>query len=399
MPKISDRELGARLQLARREADKTQDEAAEFLGIARTTLVAIEKGERKVRPEELLRFASYYGQKVSNLVRTRAPAAPLALQLRATLDAIEQPGGVLDKAAWEFQHLSEDYVELERICSSPLARKYPPERTFAGIPAERAAEDIAVSERQRLGFGDGPIHNLREMFEQDVGLRIFFQHLPANVAAMFSYDEVLGACVVVNANHSAPRRRLSMAHEYAHFLTSRHQASVDFQGQYNRLPVHERFAVSFAPAFLMPAAGISRRFHEIKAANEGNFTYADLLSLAHYFGVSLEALTRRLEQLRLISRGTWESVKESGFRPLEARALLNLTEAPSSSDLLPTRYLVLAFQAYQKALITEGQFAHFLRVDRTEARRIVEEVFIDQNDEKLARIATNDIDRPATRVS
>jgi hypothetical protein len=39
---------------------------------------------------------------------------------------------------------------------------------------------------------------------------------------------------------------------------------------------------------------------------------------------------------------------------------------------LPIRYQYLAVDAFDRALITEGQFARFLRVDRLEARQIAE---------------------------
>jgi hypothetical protein len=38
------------------------------------------------------------------------------------------------------------------------------------------------------------------------------------------------------------------------------------------------------------------------------------------------------------------------------------------------RYPYLAIEALDRQLITEGQFAQFLRVDRLEARRIAEEL-------------------------
>ena len=38
--------------------------------------------------------------------------------------------------------------------------------------------------------------------------------------------------------------------------------------------------------------------------------------------------------------------------------------------MLPLRYQLLAAEAFQKAQITEGQFAHFLRLDRLSARQV-----------------------------
>ena len=46
--------LLARLRRAREDQGLSQGSVAEELGVARTTIVAIEQGERQLRPEELL---------------------------------------------------------------------------------------------------------------------------------------------------------------------------------------------------------------------------------------------------------------------------------------------------------------------------------------------------------
>lgn len=52
--------VGDRLRVARSASGLTQEQAAERLGLARTTLVAIERGDRQPRPEELVAFAKLY---------------------------------------------------------------------------------------------------------------------------------------------------------------------------------------------------------------------------------------------------------------------------------------------------------------------------------------------------
>lgn len=54
-------EAGDRLRSARGNADLAQQEAAEEISIASTTLVAIEKGLRRIRIDELCRLANYMG--------------------------------------------------------------------------------------------------------------------------------------------------------------------------------------------------------------------------------------------------------------------------------------------------------------------------------------------------
>ena len=48
---IDPRELGRKLRLARERRGMKQEEAAKVIAVARTTIVAIEKGERRIRPQ------------------------------------------------------------------------------------------------------------------------------------------------------------------------------------------------------------------------------------------------------------------------------------------------------------------------------------------------------------
>jgi Zn-dependent peptidase ImmA (M78 family)/transcriptional regulator with XRE-family HTH domain len=371
---LDTRELGKRLQESRKARGLTQQDAAIHLGITRTTITAIEKGERRIQPLELTQLASYYGRSVGEFLRHGEPVEAFAVQLRATLPRGAAVETEIAAPSWEFQRLCEDYLELERLCGAPLPRRYPPQYRIERVGPEAAADDVASAERNRLGLGDGPILHLRELLENDVGLRIFYMSLPSRIAAMFAYTESLGGCIAVNRNHPEERRRMSLSHDYAHFLTRRYLPEISYVGRYHRQPEQERFADAFALSFLMPASGLTRRFHELRRSRDGRVTPADLCTLAHLYYVSVEALALRLEDLRLVPLGTWERLKQAGFRVREAQALRQLPALPSSDQTLPLRYLYLAAEAYERGDLSEGQLARVLGVDRLEARRLIDEL-------------------------
>ena len=62
--------VGARLRVARETAGLTQADAASSIDVARTTLVAIEKGQRRIRTDELQRLARRYQTSVNALFAT-----------------------------------------------------------------------------------------------------------------------------------------------------------------------------------------------------------------------------------------------------------------------------------------------------------------------------------------
>ncbi len=371
---IDPRGLGQRLQEARKARGLTQQDAADSLSVARTTVTALEKGERRIRPDELIQLATLYGRNVSDLVGPRELTAEFSVQFRTAVAGVgsQQAKTELEQGLQEFQRLCEDYLYLERLNALPVTRAYPPQYPFEGLAPEEVAEDMASSERNRLGLGDGPVLNLRETLENDVGLRIFYVSLPSRVAGIFAYTDELGGCVAANALHPEERRRWSLAHEYGHFLTNRFHPEISILGAYEREPASERSADAFARSFLMPATGLRRRFNEMSRLSGGNITAAEVCRVAHFYFVSVQAMMLRLEELRLLPSGTWERLRDRGFKVREAQEQLGLTPHPHADQALPIRYQFLAVRAYQEADLTEGELVRLLRVDRVQARRVVQ---------------------------
>jgi transcriptional regulator with XRE-family HTH domain len=76
-------QLGERIRLARVRADLTQQEAADKLKLARTTLVALEKGQRRLRADELKSMSMIYGISTNALLRPTAVLTNLVPRFRA----------------------------------------------------------------------------------------------------------------------------------------------------------------------------------------------------------------------------------------------------------------------------------------------------------------------------
>lgn len=370
---INLRELGNTLQAARKRRGLTQEQAAEILNVARTTITAIEKGERRLKASELYKLAEAYGRQVGDFVRQRPVVPAFRVQFRGPAEISEEQSAAVNEAIARFEDYCRDYLELEQITNAPLARNYPREFRVEGLKVEQAAESVAFKERNRLGLGDGPIAVLREIFEQEVGLRIFYMELPSIISEIYNYDEVQGGCIAVNRRHPRERRRWSLAHGYAHFLAHRHKGVVDAEINYQRQPESERFADLFALYFLMPTSSVLRRYQDIKS-ERGKMTPAGLYMLSNYFGVSVEAMTRRLEDMKLLATGTWDYIRDSGLKIREVQSELGLESAPDRDEELPLRYQYLALDAFEGSSITEGQLARFLHLDRLEARKLAQTI-------------------------
>lgn len=359
--------LGARLRSVRETAGLTQSQAASELGVARTTIVAIEKGTRRVKPDELVKLGRLYGESVGRLLRPDALVPDMTLQFRRS-DAEPTSDEPSIEVTRRLQQLAAHYVEVEKRLGVPLIAHYPAEYQIRRGQLPQQAEDLAQQTRYLLGAGPrSPLFELERLLETEIGFRIFTRALPSKIAGAFAFHEALGPCVILNALHPAPRRLWTLAHELGHFMTSRHNVNVLRLDEGDS----ERFADLFAGALLLPAAELRRQWAVHQAA-EGRFSTRHLIYLAAQFGVSVEAATRRLEALELVASGTYEMLRGRGLNEQLVKQVLG--EAEELRPRSPSRFGLLVADAYDRGLYSEGQVAQMLGVDRLKARELLDEV-------------------------
>src|SRR5260370_11196191 len=124
MNRLGPAELGERLRTARSGVNLTQDAAAATLGMARTTLVAIEKGQRSVRPEELLAFARLYGVSAGKLTSPDAIHVDLSAKFRRAEG--KEASKAVTQALSLLTRLATGAVQLEPLLGQELPTDYPP---------------------------------------------------------------------------------------------------------------------------------------------------------------------------------------------------------------------------------------------------------------------------------
>lgn len=376
--------LTERLVTARKVADVTQEEAARYLGVSRPTFIAIEKGTRRPKPEELIKLAELYGVSLNRLLRgDHQKLTPVRPHLRSVMDSAGDGRRELEEAIALLTDYVEDYQYLGSLVSVNRAWNFPsPVRVPAGS-IDKFAEHCAQEERARLNLGQHqPVYTLRNVLEE-AGMHIFIDRLDSKLVGLYVFVPDFGYCILVNRVHPRERRRWTIAHEYGHFLAERDRPGVDYWKPMQRKSRSERFADTFAAAFLMPENGVQRRFYE-DLDRTGDFKVGDLCRMADYYGVSLMAMTLRLESLGLISRGSWDEIQASRVPVTTIREEAGVEPYVDGDhiDPYPVRYKLLAVQAYIDEKISEGQLAKLLRCPRIEAREIVEKVIsgYDDND-------------------
>ena len=362
-------DLGERLRIAREGAGIKQAKAADSIEVARTTLVAIEQGQRRVRMSELQQLARLYGTSVNALLRQEAIQVDLVPRFRRLGGSSDT---AVNSAAKLLADLAKAEVELENLLGVKRVRNYPPERPILKGDVRAQAEQDAIELRQWLGLGMGPVTDIITLLELELGVRVYIRRLDSKISGLFAYDEALGPCILLNANHPRERRTQSAAHECGHFISSRREPEILHLNEHENSR-EERYADAFGRAFLTPMRAVAQKFQEVTAGSD-RLTRRHVIALAHFFGVSREALVRRLEELKLVKEGTWNWFQSNGgITDEQARQVLgdlSIPEAYKAEADRPTtlRLNLLAAEAYRQGLMSEGQLARLLNLDRVALR-------------------------------
>ena len=378
LEELNSQDVGERLRIAREEAGITQADAAAGIDVARTTLVAIEKGQRRIRPDELQRLARLYDTSVNALLRRESVYVDLVPRFRKLSTSTDEAA---EAAARLLADLVRAEVELENVLGIKRTRNYPPERPIMPGDVRAQAENDATELRHWLGLGQAPVRDLISLLELDLGVRVYVRRVDPRISGLFAYDEDLGACMLLNANHPRERRAQSGSHELGHLISTRQKAEILHTDEEENSR-EERYANAFGRAFLTPTRTVMQRFHDI-TAGASRLTRRHVILLAHAFGLSREAMVRRLEELALTKPGTWDWFMANGrITDAQARQVLGdltpLDMGKQDADRPTTlRLNLLAAEAWRQDLLSEGQLARILHLDRLGLREILDNVEIE----------------------
>jgi Zn-dependent peptidase ImmA (M78 family)/transcriptional regulator with XRE-family HTH domain len=361
-------QIGERIAAARKRAQLTQAQLAGALGLARTTVVAMEKGERAASSEELLKLAAALSIELNDLLREHVVLAQVSPRFRAG-------GAEVDAVIARLLALAEQYAELEQVAR--VVRTPAPLESLASFralsfesvaAARNAGQDAAGFLRRMLGLGDGPAASLQPRLELEAGLRIFTLQMPVTISAVLIWSDQVGACVGLNRDESPERQRWSLLHELGHFLLDREAGDV-LRDTVRKQDAGEAFCEALAGEFLLPAAGLRRAFLEhLRERGRQHFPIADLSALARLYEVSIGRMALRLEELQLLPSGTYDGLRKKTFKANEPVAQYGLKAGPAGLDL-PQRYRRLAFELFAEGSLSEAELAKFLHTDRMQSRR------------------------------
>lgn len=345
----------------------TQELVAERLGIPRSAVSEIENGHREVTAMELFQLARLFGEPMEHLLGTAAhdPDEEL-LTLRA--DAID---ALARAELHRFITLCNEYYQLEHWTGeerSPDLRQ--PRAIIATYPQARA---LADEERKRLDLGLTPAHHLLSVLEERVGIKVLSLAVGTELSGASVYSERFGPAILINRSQAAGRQAFTLAHEYFHLLTRGRVA-----GSKGARPAHlceaqmpgetrdrgEVLANQFAAQLLVPVEHFVEQIRRVVDAKR-TLNTPDLVGLARYFGVSVQAVLTRMAMLKMIP---WEAARAAYADPELTQALRT-----NGGEHIPepARFKRLAVKAYLAKQVSRSRLAELLDVNIADVDREV----------------------------
>ena len=372
---LSPAEVGRRLRVARENAGMRIEESAEAIGSSLEAYASIENGMQLVQFDKLLALTKLYRVSVNGLMRPEAVHVNLIPRFRRLNGS--QSDAVIE-AAKLLNYLVRAEVELENILAIKRTTRYPEEKDISVGDVELLGNQHARELRKWLDIGSGPIANIFSLIEFDIGIRLFQRNISHSISGLFVYDESVGACILLNASHSLRQRVYSVAHELGHFIGTRH-APETFEDNERFTSREERYADSFARSFLTPSDCFTDTFKRF-VGNSDRIERDHVIRLAYKFGVSEEFCVRRLEELELVKKGTWDWFQSNKqITPKNVLEVLGVAfkeHDPAKAEAkqpISHRVGVMATRAWEQELLSEGQLVELLGLDRITLRTIFNE--------------------------
>jgi transcriptional regulator with XRE-family HTH domain/Zn-dependent peptidase ImmA (M78 family) len=339
-------ELGERIARAREVVGRTQGSLGKTLGLDRSAVSRIERGDRKVSVTELLAIAETLGRPLAFFV---AEPVPAVVNRRRDGEHAHESNVLLDE---ELRSFSSDVQEL--LDMGIVDAVHRESLAVRSLHTHSDAEQAAVSVRERTDVGrSAAIPDLGQFCEL-LGLVTF--------AAALTPEGPDGGCVEVGTegaqlgvaliNGQAPsgRRRMTLAHELGHWLTGDaydHEASIETEQMLNSFAIH----------LLAPRAGVSGVWTRHKDWSKRDRAIA----VGAEFRLSWSAVIGQLRNLELITMTDYAVLSGNVPRQGEFAKLELVRRDEPAAPYLSPGFVSKVLRAYTTEELTAERTLELLR--------------------------------------
>lgn len=312
--------------LARASRKLRQAELAPRVGITQGTLSKIEKNELPVNDEVLKKICKVL-KYTPNFFCQAGSQIPPVLSYRRR-----------DKVSQAIVSYIDAVVNVRRIAIQSLlsgSEAKPVSIPVIEVNAKRSPQKIAREVRKQWSVPDGPLGNLTRLLEKHAVIILRMDFETEHLLSRTILTEDNHPVIVYNKNLLADQLRFTLAHELGH-LVMHAFCHVDAE----RNIIHE--ANLFAAEFLMPERDISEQLKDIKALKKIDVIVPALGQLKQKWGVSMQALVYRANDLGLIEENRKNvligSFKKMGIKKREPKEFDFQMENPEYFSKIVNNY-------------------------------------------------------------
>ena len=356
---------------AREQARLTQEAAAKSIGVSVEKLRACEAGEQNLTFPQFLAAANVYKRAPSLFYLNEPPAGYQPIQDFRRLQDTEE--GTFTPALAYVVRQAQERRELAIWLRSELNEPVQEFSLFATLlddvedVGRRIREFLGVRQEAQHSWGARPFENWRAAIESRDVLVFVVPRVPLPDMRGVAIAESLLPIILVNGQDRTGGRVFTLLHEFCH-LVVRASGVSGFGGEEARSPASsvERFCNEVAAAALMPREWLLQE--PVVAAKGAVKIWADdeLSALADRFGVSREAMLRRLLTLGRTTKAFYESQRPafvSEYEKLdEDRAAGGPAHHVQVLGQLGRLYTRLVFQGYHERRLTLRDVANYFNM-------------------------------------
>jgi Zn-dependent peptidase ImmA (M78 family) len=376
---------------ARESAGYSVTEIARKLKKEPENVLAWESGKEALFMGQLRNLAKIYKRSISDFYLPTPPAEkPIPHDFRRSPGEV---AFVYSPALRRQLRLAQERRKLALALYGEIGEEPPPVPRQASETADAEAVGgqirvlLGVDFEEQRRWGEGrPAYNAWRRRIEALGVLVFqFENVETEEAWGFSVVEEHLPVIGINRKLAPNGRTFTMLHELVHVLLG--EGSIcdidDLTPRGAREIKVEAFCNRVAGSALMPAKLF--RAHDVIAAHAGDQAWSDkeIKALAHTFGVSREAVVRRLEIFGLTTMGFYLAKREQYRKEREAQRKKDLAaskDKPIKRNMprealsnLGRRYVQLILRNYQDERITLMDASEYLGV-RADKVRSVEDI-------------------------
>jgi Zn-dependent peptidase ImmA (M78 family)/transcriptional regulator with XRE-family HTH domain len=340
---IDAKTLGGRIAEARSRAGLTQQQLATAVSLGRPAMNKIENGLQRVSALQLARIADELGVRIEWFLDDAPPAILSHRNLREPGAASPVIDTVIERIVRDVEFVLAEDKKAGLVTVDPFMR-----------PTTNAeVEAMARHARSLLGLDDQePVKEIAKVVAPQ-GLLVFALRLGADSADAASVMLERGGIALVNGDLQVGRRRLAVAHEFAHYLLADEYA-VDWRVAESLDPESwEARLDRFARALLLPEPGVTGMWN--RCVDSGDDVRTAAVRVASYYRVDMSTLARRLVELTVIDHSGAHLVR--GARTTRADIVeLNLVVADElAPPMLPREYELAVLRLYRQETISSAR--------------------------------------------